>query len=51
MYIFDAIYMNIKTFNVQCGWIDNMILASMINDVLEIYMHKCIHMYTAIMCV
>lgn len=48
---FDAIYMNIKTFNVQCRWIDNMILALMINGVLEIYMHKCIHMYMAVMCV
>ena len=49
--IFGIIYMNIKTLNVQDRWIDNMILAFMINGVLKIYMHKCIHMYMAIMCV
>lgn len=51
IYIFVIIYINIKTLNVQGRWIDNMILALMINGVLEIYMHKCIHMYMAIMCV
>lgn len=51
MCVLGVIYTNIKTFNVQCRWIDNMILALMINGVLEICRHKCIHMYMAVMCV